>query len=98
MENIRNYKTNSKTKFVDFCHCQNKDEQNTNNKKPDKQWNEVQPQEILIGIFIDGCWDYVNDNCKKPKEIAGCPAYLFLGWQHQNQNQNKKCENENTEP
>lgn len=91
MENIRNYKTNSKTKFVDFCHCQGKDEQKTDNEKPYKQRNEVEAEEILIGIFIDGCRHQVNDNCKKPKEIAGCPTYLLLGWQHQNQDQNKQC-------
>lgn len=54
MENIRNYKTNSKTKFVYFCQCENQNEENTDYKKPYKQRDEVEFQKIVVCTFING--------------------------------------------
>lgn len=78
MENIRNYKTNSKTKFVYFCHYQNQDEEYADNQEAYKQGNKVDTQKIFVGIFIDGRRNQVNDHCKKPEKIAGCPADFFF--------------------
>lgn len=98
MENIRNYKTNSKTKFVYFCDSKNQNEDNTDDKEAYKQGDKVDTQQVLLATFVDRRRYQMYDNCKQPKKITCCPADLFIGWQQQNQNQNKKCKNKNTKP
>lgn len=75
MEKIRNYETNSKAKFINFYHCQNKNEEQANNKESKEETNVIVTKKRYIFFFI--CkqrGNQVNDYCQQSQKITRYPC------------------------
>jgi hypothetical protein len=83
MENIRNNKTNSKAKFINFCQNQNRNEDTQTNQKTDKKTGEIDIRKVPVGrFFCKQCGKKMNHHREQPQRVACQPCHGFIACKH----------------